>query len=183
MDSRTRLILIAGLLAALTALTACASNSDKEATSPSAATTTATERKPWDQERMTELTGELVTALREVRRAWRREPAFRDTANPNRSAALQLDQNLRDLDRRATQLRGRVQGGDGADETLNIARNIRVLLNDIDVAGRRIMSSAWMEERVRPAMALLNEIAPYYGSDALFDTETLQRTDRPPRNR
>jgi TolA-binding protein len=181
MNSRARLILLAGLLAAMMTLTACASNSEKEAAS--SATTTATERKPWDQERMTELTGELVTALREVRRAWRREPAFRDTANPNRSAALQLDQRLRDLDRRATQLHSRVKGGDGAEETLNIARNIRVLLNDIDVAGRRIMSSAWMEERVRPAMALLNEIAPYYGSDALFDTETLQRTDRAPRNR
>ncbi len=181
MDSRARLILFAVFLAALTMLTSCASSPEKEAASP--ATTTATERKPWDQERMTELTGELVTALREVRRAWRREPAFASTGNPNRSAAMQLDQNLRNLDRRATQLNSRVQGGGGVEETLNIARNIRVLLNDIDVAGRRIMSSAWMEERIRPAMALLNEIAPYYGSEALFDTETLQRTDRAPRTR
>jgi hypothetical protein len=29
-------------------------------------------------------------------------------------------------------------------------------------------------------MALINEIAPYYGSGPLFDPETMQRLDRPP---
>ena len=94
-----------------------------------------------------------------------------------------MDQILRDLDSRTTQLHNRVRAGDGYEQTLNIARNIRTLLNDADVQGRRLMTSAWMEERVRPAMELINQIAAYYGSDALFDPETMQRKDRPPRQR
>ena len=139
------------------------------------------DRKSWDAEEMTRLTGELATAIRDVRAAWRREPAFRDSSNPNQRSALRLDQSLRDLDQRTRQLHTRVQGGAGHDETLNIVRNIRVLLNDIDVEGRRVMTSQWMDDRVRPAMVLINEIAAYYGSDALFDPETMQRIDRPGR--
>jgi hypothetical protein len=96
---------------------------------------------------------------------------------------MRLDQSLRDLDRRTSQLHTRVKGGAGYDETLNIARNILVLLNDVDVNGRSVMTGAWMDEKVRPAMALINEIAAYYGSDALYDPKTMQRTDRPPVNR
>ncbi len=139
------------------------------------------DRKSWDAEEMTRLTGELATAIRDVRAAWRREPAFRDSSNPNQRSALRLDQSLRDLDQRTRQLHTRVKGGAGHDETLNIVRNIRVLLNDIDVEGRRVMTSQWMDDRVRPAMVLINEIAAYYGSDALFDPETMQRIDRPGR--
>ncbi len=35
-------------------------------------------RKPWNQEQMTDLTGQLSRAMREVRQAYRREPVFRD---------------------------------------------------------------------------------------------------------
>ena len=58
-----------------------------------------------------------------------------------------------------------------------------VLLNDVDMNGRRIMSTQTMEEQVRPAMETINEIAAYYGSDALFDAETMERLDRPARRR
>ena len=33
------------------------------------------------------------------------------------------------------------------------------------------------------ATTLINEIAAYYGRDAIYDTETMQRIDRPPRTR
>ena len=55
-----------------------------------------------------------------------------------------------------------------------------MLLNDADMWGRRIMTSQWMAERVQPAMKLINEIAPFYGSGPLFDPETMQRLDRAP---
>jgi hypothetical protein len=58
-----------------------------------------------------------------------------------------------------------------------------VLLNDINVEGGRIMTSQWMDDRVRPATVLINEIATYCGSDALFDPETMERIDRPGRAR
>ena len=54
------------------------------------------------------------------------------------------------------------------------------LLVDADVEGRRIMTTEWVNERVRPAMATINEIAPFYGSGPLYDPETQQKLSRPP---
>jgi hypothetical protein len=168
-------------MGAVVMVVACASQPEKA--SADAEPVPESERKAWDAEEMTRLSAELNRAVREVRRAWRRDPAFTDSTNPNRRAALRLDQTLRNLDQRTTQLASRVQGGGGYDETFNIARNIGVLLNDVDVEGRRIASSQFMEARVRPAMELVNEIAPYYGSGPLYDPASLQRVDRPPRTR
>jgi len=180
-----RRVLLAGAAISLLGPVACASNQEQEKAKAQAdpAAVAEIERKPWDAEKMTTLTAELARAVRDVRRAWRSEPAFRDSNNPNRRAAAALDENLRDLDQRTSQLATRVAGGAGFDETLNIARNIRVLLNDVDVNGRGIMTSQWMDERVRPAVVLINEIAAYYGSEAPFAPETLNRTDRPPQRR
>ena len=137
-------------------------------------------RKPWNQEQMTDLTGQLSRAMREVRQAYRREPVFRDSHNPNRRAAMRMDEVLRNLARASTQLHNRVKSGGGFEETQGIARRMSMLLNDADVEGRRIMTSVWMDQRVQPAMVLINEIAPFYGSGPLFDPETMQRLDRPP---
>jgi hypothetical protein len=162
-------------------LVACASQPEKA--EASAGPVAESNRKSWDAEEMTRLSGELARAIRDVRNAWRRNPAFREPQNPNRRAALRLDDTLRSLDQRATQLASRVKSGGGYDETFNIARNIGVLLNDVDVEGRRIAPNEFMEARVRPTMAIINEIAPYYGSGPLYDPETMQRLDRPPRTR
>jgi hypothetical protein len=136
-----------------------------------------TPRKTWDQERMTDLSAQLTKAMSEVRQAFRREPSFRDPNNPNRRASQNMDQTLRALETSARQLHARVQGGGGYQETLGIARKIGTQLNDAQVEGRRIMTSHWMDERIRPAMALINEIAPYYGSGPLFDPEAMKRID------
>ena len=138
------------------------------------------ERKPWDQDRLTELTGELATAISQLRRTYRKEPSFRDPNNPNRRASQQLEQTLRQLEQSTRQLSNRVKSGGGFEETRGGARRIGMLLNDADVEGRRVMTSVWMEERIRPAMKLINEIAPYFGSGPLYDPETMQRLDRPP---
>jgi hypothetical protein len=55
-----------------------------------------------------------------------------------------------------------------------------MLLNDADVEGRSIMTSAFMAERIQPAMETINEIAPFYGRGPIFDPATMQRLDRPP---
>ena len=55
--------------------------------------------------------------MRDVRQAYRREPVFRDSHSPNRRAAMRLDEILRSLETAATQLRNRVNNGDGVEET------------------------------------------------------------------
>jgi hypothetical protein len=91
-----------------------------------------------------------------------------------------MDETLRALEQSTGQLHRRVSRGEGFEETRPIARRIGMLLNDADVEGRRLMTGEWMHQRVRPAMALINRIAPYYGSGPLYDPETMQRLDRPP---
>ena len=91
-----------------------------------------------------------------------------------------MEQTLRNLEISTRQLHNRIKGGGGFEETQGTARRIGMLLNDADVQGRRIMTSAFVAEKVQPAMRLINEIAPYYGSGPLFDPETMQRLDRPP---
>jgi len=142
--------------------------------------TKADERRPWDQAAMQDLTTKLSRAMRDLRRAYRSEPTFRDQNSPNRHAALRMDESLQQLERNCTQLASRVAGGAAFEETQGVARRIGMLLNDVDMWSRRLMSSAWTDERVRPAMKLINEIAPFYGSGPLFDPETMERVDRAP---
>lgn len=140
----------------------------------------ADERKPWDQARMTELSQRLATETAEVRRAFRREPNFRNPATPNQRTVHQMEGTLRNLETATRRLARSVADGGDHDGTVGTARRIGMLLNDADVLGRGIMTSAFMAEKIRPAMATINEIAPYYGSGPLFDPETMQRLDRAP---
>ncbi len=137
-------------------------------------------RRPWNQEVMTDLSGRLSRTMSDIRRAFRREPNFRNPATPNQRAVHNMEQTLRALEISTRQLHKRISNGGGFEETQNIARNIGQQLNDADMWGRRIMTSKWMEERIRPATKLVNEIAPFYGSGPLFDPDTLERVDRAP---
>ena len=160
-------ILLAGAFGALLLLAPLAPQAAEHEKAAAGAPVAAadTPAKPWNQEEMTTLTGELSQGVRDVRQAWRQEPLFRD-------------QDLRHLDRLTTQLHTRVKAGEGREATQSTARNIGVTLNDLEVNGRRLMTSQWMEARVRPVMAKINEVAAYYGSGPLFDPETGKRVDR-----
>lgn len=137
------------------------------------------ERKAWDQARMTDLSGKLSTATSELRRAFRKEPNFRNPGTPNQRAVHNMEQILRNLETATRQLRNSVAGGGDFEATRGTARRIGMLLNDADVESRRIMTSAFMAKKIKPAMELINEVAPYYGSEPLYDPETMQRLDRP----
>lgn len=127
----------------------------------------------WDQERMTKLTADLATAMRDVRNSFRKNPMMQTPDSTMRRSANQMTETLRGLDRHTASLASRVANGQNADETRGIARQIGTLLRDANSTGRRLMTSAWTDERILPAMKLINEIAPYYGSKPLYDTETM----------
>ena len=131
--------------------------------------------EPWDQEEMTRLSAELASAMRGVRDAWRKDPVSRSRENPNRRAALRMDQILRDLDRQTGSLAATVANGGSYEETRGTARKIGTLLNDAEIEARSLRMGAWMGERVRPAVELLDQIAPYYGGEPLLDPETRRR--------
>jgi hypothetical protein len=164
----------------LAAPLACATNPEKGESTADAAPSQPSERKPWDAARMTDLSAQLAQATSEVRRAFRREPNFRNPQTPNRRSVHQMEQTLRDLEIATRRLASQVSGGADFEGTSGTARRIGMLLNDADVTSRSIMTSAFMAEKIQPAMTLINEVAPYYGSGPLFDPDTMQRLDRAP---
>jgi hypothetical protein len=175
-ELRTRRVLIAGATGVLLGLAPLAAGAQEPESQPAAQP----ERKAWDAESMSQLSGELAESMAAVRQAFRREPGYRDPNNPNRRAMQKMEQTLKSLEKSTRQLRNRVKAGGGYQETQGIARRIGMLLNDADVEGRKIMTSAWMDEEIQPAMKLINQIAPYYGKGPLYDPETMQRLDRAP---
>jgi hypothetical protein len=140
----------------------------------------ARQRRPWDAARMTELTAQLATAMRELRQAFRREPNVRDQNSPNRRATQNMEETLRTLERSTAQLARQVADGAGFEKTQAVVRRIGTSLNDADMWSRRIKTTASMANAARPAMTLFNEVAPYYGLEPPFDLTRLERVDRAP---
>jgi len=176
--TRVTWALFAILLVSLLAGVAC-SKSTPEESAPAAATAAAdaaedtTPQLEWDSERMTQLTADLATAMRDVRNSFRKNPVMQTPDSGKRRTADQMMEVLRGLDRHTASLATRVSRGQTAEETRPTARRIGTLLRDANQLGRRLMTSEWTDQRILPAMELINEIAPYYGRGPLYDTETM----------
>ncbi len=134
----------------------------------------------WDQERMTQLTADLAQAMAAVRTSFRNDPVSRSPDLGQRQSAQQMSTILRGLERHTRSLATPVERGQGADETRGIAKRIGQQLRDANQVGRRMSTNAWTDERIRPAMKLVNEIAPYYGRAPLYDVERMEMLDQGP---
>ncbi len=129
--------------------------------------------KPWDQERMTELSQQLADAMLALRNSFRNNPVLRTPDSRKRVAAAEMMDTLRNLDRHCRALATQVRRGGTEETTRGTVRRIGTLLRDANQIGRRIMTNAWTDERILPAMELVNEIAPFYGSGPIYDTENM----------
>jgi hypothetical protein len=116
--------------------------------------------KPWNQEEVTELAKTLHVAVKEVRQSMRRESTGDLTGRAK--ARLRMLEILKVLEKSCGQLVGRLEAGDGRDETLNIARKIRSLVRDAETEGRKFMTTQQTDERIEPAEAALASLALYY---------------------
>lgn len=178
---RLREILVFGAIC-LCLLLASASGWASHHEADEAGTETAEESAeiPWDAERMTELTADLSQQMRALRNSFRKSPNFRNPNTPNRRAADNMADILKRLDSSCSSLAKRVSNGEGAEETRGLARRIGSMLNDADVEGRRLMTQAWTDDRLGPAMQTINEIAKFYGRGPLYDVDQLRRIDGGP---
>jgi len=131
--------------------------------------------KAWDQAAMTQLSEQLWNQLGDVRDAFRKDPQYSDGVSSAERAASQLADTLKHLESSARQLRDQVKAGKTMEETRPVAQKIGSLLRDADVESSKLMATKWTQERVKPAMETLNQIAPYYGAGPLYDTETMER--------
>ena len=116
--------------------------------------------EPWNQEEVTALAKALHVAVKEVRQSMRRESTG-DIAAQGRARQRML-QTLKVLEQSCGQLAARLEGGAGQEETLNIAKKIRSLVRDARTEGRKFMTTQQTDERVAPADAALDGLAPYY---------------------
>ena len=116
--------------------------------------------KVWNQEEVTELTRSLHVAVKEVRQSMRRENTGDLSAQGK--ARMRMLEILKVLEKSCSQLAGRLEAGDGREETLNIAKKIRSLVRDAEIEGRKFMTTQQTDERVEPAEQALAGLAPYY---------------------
>ena len=116
--------------------------------------------EPWNQEQVTELAKTLHSAVKEVRQSLRRENTGDLTAQAR--ARQKMLGILKVLEKSCGQLAARLEAGDGREETLNIAKNIRSLVRDAETEGRKFMTTQQTDERVAPARQALDRLAPYY---------------------
>lgn len=129
------------------------------------------EFKEWDQAEVGRLAHELTSQVTKIRNAFRSNPTVGNLANMNQRASKSFSDTLRLIERSARQLAARVDGGGGREEALPIARKIGTLLRDASEEARHIMSDAWTEEQVVPAQRLVDQLAPYFGAEPLYDVD------------
>ena len=114
----------------------------------------------WDQERVTELAGELATAISALRRTERKDPA--GVVTTQRRAWDSYLSTLRKLEQSANNLQRRLEAGEGRDPTLSVARRIRTLVRDAESELRRIDTTEQSRAKLEPAAELLRKVSRYY---------------------
>ncbi len=160
--------------------TAAAAEAAVSADAPEGAGEDTVPELEWDQARMTQLTSDLAKAIAAVRTSFRNDPVMNSPDSQKRRSAAQMSDILRNLERHCRSLATQVERGGTADDTRGTAQRIGTLLRDANQVGRRLMTSAWTDQRIKPAMELINEIAPYYGKGPLYDTERMEMLDTGP---
>ena len=135
------------------------------------------ELKVWNQEEVTALAGELRESVSNLRQAWRKDPGRSNLTLSKQRAADSFTNTLRSLETSSRQLQERLKGGGDREATRPVARKIGSLLNDAQVEARGLFMGNWMNERAKTVMEVLNKLAPFYGSEPLYDVENMKRID------
>lgn len=115
----------------------------------------------WDQDRVTELAGELADVVAELQIEFRREGSG-SFASGQARARHSFRDSLRVLRAESRALASELEDGAGLEETRPIARRAGVVIRDLREEGRRM---SWKEPVVglaRRAEELIAQIAPFY---------------------
>lgn len=116
----------------------------------------------WDQAAVASLAADLAKATRALKNTLRRDPGLADAAAMGDRNAVGFWEAIDGLERSARLLAKRTKAGKGRDETLPIARKIRAFVRDAEQHGARILTTAFMQEKIAPVEDLLSRLEPYY---------------------
>ena len=123
---------------------------------------TALAREAWNQQTVTALAKELADATKALKSTIRKEPNLRDAYRQGDPVVLRYADAINGIDRSARQLANKLASGEGYEETLNVAKKLDSLVREAEVQGARIMTTVWMEEKLRPVENLLARLGRYY---------------------
>ena len=105
------------------------------------------------------LATQLAQAVRDARRAARRDPSI--VGSRERRVLRYLDA-LRRLETATGQLASALERGRGREDTESIAIRVRGFVRDAEQHGSGLPQSIQTKEQIAPARALLEQLAPFY---------------------
>ncbi len=115
----------------------------------------------WSQDRVTELAVELADVVAELQSAFRREPPV-TLASGQARARHRFRDSLRVLRTETRALASELESGAGKEETLPIARRLRMLIRELREEGRRMSWNEPVVGHARRAGELIAQLAPFY---------------------
>jgi hypothetical protein len=128
---------------------------------PTLAGEPAKQREPWDQAKLTQLSGELAESVSGLRASARRNPPPNVASGQSRSWYRVLDL-LRVIEQETGALQKALEAGEGHDETLPIFERIEELRVRAAQEGRRLFLPEGTMTKIRNARGVLEKIRPYY---------------------
>ncbi len=121
----------------------------------------ATEREKWDQAALTELAGELVESVKDLRNSARRQPPG-SIADGQSRARHRLIDLLRLIEQECRALSDSLAAGEGHDQTISIFERIEEMRVRAAQDARRMFLPVQTMDQIKAARGVLEKIRPYY---------------------
>jgi hypothetical protein len=117
----------------------------------------------WDQQKVTQIAGQLAEAVSGVYDEFRKQPPV-DISSMQSESRFRLQDELRLLEGETRELARQLKSGEGLDATRPIYNRIGVLARDAREEGRKELVAKPVQERVDRAEQLWAQLTPYYTS-------------------
>ena len=125
------------------------------------ATLASAELTPWNQEQVTAIAAELVTATADLRDTLRRQPPP-TLGQPGKRAFHQLRDDVSSIHATAGRLHTALGEGSGLDETLPTYRRMISTVRSASDELRRVQLGEPVAGKIKAAGAALRRLRPYY---------------------
>lgn len=117
---------------------------------------------PWDQAAVVDLVGRIGKHAEEMRQALRKQAGAESIASGQNRAAWDLNEGLRRLRAQCNSLRGRVEEGEGREDTMGSFQQIDQMARDAAERLRRMFLTQANIDRVKVGSDLLDQLRLYY---------------------
>ena len=136
----------------------------------------ATELEKWDQAALTELSGELVESVKDLRESARRQPPPTIASGQSR-ARFRLIDLLRVIEQECKALRDALAAGEGHDQTISIFERIEEMRVRAAQDARRMFLPVQTMDKIKAARGVLEKIRPFYDTKPPTDMGVPEATN------